>query len=155
MMYEILLVRGVPFQKIRMSWIFRDVIWCIIRFHRGWMYLVLVLTLASHPVKIWLIGTKVGWNNDRKRMPFMKRMGFVHWCFSSDGKFICFIKPMEMEKMMQSVMLCQLMVSTLIATRVIRFSSDGWLELWTGYWCWSLWIQWKVFSLFCNSWQGF
>ena len=29
--------------------------------------------------------------------------------------------PMEMEKMMQSVMLCQLMVSTLIATRVIRF----------------------------------
>lgn len=69
--------------------------------------------------------SKVGEITPEKNAVYEKNGLCAPGALVRDGKIHLFYQTYGNGKMMQSVMLCQLMVSTLIATRVIRFSSDG------------------------------
>lgn len=121
MMYEDTSRRGVPFSKDPHVVNFQG---------RYLMYYTLPprLDVSGSGANIGIASSKdlVNWSKvgeitPEKNAVYEKNGLCAPGALVRDVKFICFIKPMEMEKMMQSVMLCQLMVSTLIATRVIRF----------------------------------
>ena len=121
MMYEDTSRRGVPFSKDPHVVNFQG---------RYLMYYTLPprLDVSGSGANIGIASSKdlVNWSKvgeitPEKNAVYEKNGLCAPGALVRDGKIHLFYQTYGMEKMMQSVMLCQLMVSTLIATRVIRF----------------------------------